>query len=163
MPYFHYKKENCCNCQNFHILPNRQVLFLEFCIFTWVNFLHERNLCGDCARRGKTGNDANGRKLFSVHTVFLSPLSDMEARPSVNTAYLDISNVPFLFCKQMHLSNNVWQQKEFGMQNGAELMQSLPAWLRVVRSLHTTLASRLPFGEKMLSGKKYHFLSFLSH
>lgn len=45
-------------------------------------------------------------KLFSVHTVFLSPLSDMEARPSVNTAYLDISNVPFLFCKQMHLSIN---------------------------------------------------------
>lgn len=46
------------------------------------------------------------------------------------------------------------------MQNGAEWMQSLPAWLRVVRSLHTTLASRFPFGEKMLSGKNTIFSPF---
>lgn len=90
----------------FTFRPTSKCFFLEFCIFTWVNFLHARNLCDACAGRGKAGNDANGRKLFSVHTVFLSRLSDMEARPSVNTAYLDISNVPFLFCKQMHLSNH---------------------------------------------------------
>lgn len=82
------------------------------------SFLHERNLCDDCARRGKTGNDANGRMLFSVHTVFLSPLSDMEARPSVNTAYLDISNVLFLFCKQMHLSNNASHAEKSSESDG---------------------------------------------